>query len=126
MAYCWIGIDGLWIIYYGQSIIMQAIYIGFFLIFINTLGQVLLKKATLKNKGKMAYLFFGYLLFLIAIIVSFYLMKIIELKYFTVIMSLIYLAVLLASTFIFKESLDKNKIIGTIIVSLGIIIFIGG
>ncbi|MGB5920467.1 EamA family transporter [Arcobacter sp.] len=105
---------------------MQVWYIGFFLIFVNTLGQILLKKATLVNKRKMIYLSFGYVLFFVAVIVSFYLMKIVELKYFTVIMSSIYVTVLLMSAFIFQESLDKNKITGTILVILGIIVFIGG
>ncbi|WP_419767382.1 EamA family transporter [Arcobacter sp.] len=105
---------------------IKVFLISTFLILINTIGQICLKQATLAKTKKIIYLILGYSLFVMAIIVSFYLMKIIELKYFTVIMSLIYLTVLLASTYIFKESLDKNKIIGTIVVMVGIIIFIGG
>lgn len=105
---------------------IKILLISSFLILINTIGQVCLKQATLVKTKKKIYLALGYFLFLTAIVISFYLMKIIELKYFTVIMSLIYLTVLLASTYIFKESLDKNKIMGTIVVMLGIIVFIGG
>lgn len=104
----------------------QIILISFFLIVINTLGQIFLKKAADKSTKKVYLLVFGYSLFFIAIVVSFYLMKIIELKYFTVIMSLIYITVLLSSIYIFKESLNKYKIIGTALVILGIIIFMGG
>lgn len=104
----------------------KIILISFFLIVINTLGQVLLKKAADGNSKKSYFLVLGYGLFLIAILVSFYLMKIMELKYFTVIMSLIYITVLFSSIMIFKEALNKYKVIGTSLVILGIIIFIGG
>ncbi len=94
---------------------------------INTTGQIFLKKATM-TKGHMTIFFLslGYILFIFAIITSFYLMKIIELKYFTVIMSSVYLSVLIASVYLFKEPLNKNKILGTILLTSGIIIFIGG
>lgn len=103
---------------------MKIILISVFLIIINTLGQISLKKATLVE-NKLFYLAFGYFLFILAIVISFFLMKILELKYFTVIMSAIYISVLISSSIIFKEALDKNKIIGTILVISGIIIFIG-
>ena len=103
---------------------MKIILISIFLIIINTLGQISLKKATLVKK-KLLYLAFGYFLFMLAIMISFFLMKILDLKYFTVIMSGIYISVLISSSVIFKEPLDKNKIIGTILVISGIIIFIG-
>lgn len=105
---------------------MQTFFISFFLVFVNTLGQILLKKSTLVEGGKVIYITLGYLLFFMAIIFSFYLMKTVELKYFTVIMSSIYLTVLLASAIVFKEKIDKNKIIGTIIVFVGMLIFVGG
>jgi small multidrug resistance pump len=96
-----------------------------FLIIINiaftTIGQVLLKLAAI-NQGKF-YLVSGYLLFLLVIASSFYLMKLIELKYFTVIMSLNYLTVYIFSVWIFKESINKNRIIGVALVMIGIIIF---
>jgi len=104
----------------------QIIFISVFLIIINTLGQIFLKKAADKNTKRLYFLIFGYSLFLMAIFVSYYLMKIMELKYFTVIMSLIYITVLLSSVYIFKESLNKYKIIGTSLVFFGIVIFIGG
>lgn len=104
---------------------MSSIYIGLLLITVNTVGQLLLKKATFDNVNKIALLSFGYLLFIIAIIISYYLMKFIELKYFTVIMSSTYITVLFSSAYLFKETLNKNKLIGTFIVVVGIVIFIG-
>ena len=89
---------------------MEVVLISLFLIMINTVGQVFLKKATMtKGHTAILYLFLGYLLFIFAIITSFYLMKIIELKYFTVIMSSVYLSVLIASVYLFKEPLNKIK-----------------
>jgi len=106
---------------------MEVVLISLFLVTINTVGQIFLKKAALtKGHTTIWYLFLGYLLFIFAIITSFYLMKIIELKYFTVIMSSVYLLVLIASVYLFKEPLNKNKIFGTILLTSGIIIFIGG
>jgi len=96
-----------------------------FLILINivltTFGQILLKFSVIKNNKY--YLFVGYFLFLLVIIASYYLMKLIELKYFTVIMSLNYLTVFILSILLFKESINKSKILGIILVVFGIVIF---
>jgi len=105
---------------------MEKILIAFGMIFLNTVGQLFLKKAALIGSIRNPYLWSGYALFATTVIVSYFLMQYIGLLYFTVIMSLNYLTVLYASAFFFDEYLTRNKIIGTLLVLFGVIIFIGG
>ncbi len=93
------------------------------LVIFNTAGQLLLKNATFNVRHKKIYLFMGYSLFLMTMGISFLLLKIIELKYFTIIMSINYISVILASSYFFKEKLNLEKIIGILIVVIGIVIF---
>jgi len=95
------------------------------LMFLNTAGQLLLKKATYYKRGwKNIYLISGYALFLITIGISFLLLKLIDLKYFTIIMSLNYISVLFASAYWFEEKLTLKKLTGVLIIITGIVIFI--
>jgi len=96
-----------------------------FLIIINilftTVGQLLLKYATIENNK--IFLASGYFLFILVVIASYFLMKLIELKYFTVIMTLNYLTVFLLSAWLFKEEANRTKVIGIILIMSGIAIF---
>lgn len=96
-----------------------------FLIIINilltTIGQILLKYATIN--GNKLFLAAGYFLFVLVVIASYFLMKLIEMKYFTVIMTLNYLTVFLLSVWLFKEKITRNKILGVLFVIIGIVIF---
>jgi drug/metabolite transporter (DMT)-like permease len=105
---------------------MEKILIAFGLIFFTTVGQLLLKKATQIGGIKNIYLWAGYSFFVVTIFVSYLLMQYIELKYFTVIMSLNYITVMIASSLFFGERLSVMKVLGTILVLLGIGIFMNG
>ncbi|TKI69910.1 hypothetical protein FCU45_04680 [Sulfurimonas crateris] len=91
-------------------------------ILFTTVGQLLLKYAAIKNNSKL-FLATGYFLFVLVVVASYFLMKLIDLKYFTVIMSLNYVTVFLLSAWIFKEELNKVKITGVFLVIIGIVIF---
>jgi undecaprenyl phosphate-alpha-L-ara4N flippase subunit ArnE len=86
-------------------------------------GQLMLKQADIIKKYRMQLLVTGYASFCITVLISFYLMKHIEFKTFTVIMSLNYVLVMLMSALFFKESLSINKIIGTLLVLCGALLF---
>ncbi|MFA7084228.1 MAG: hypothetical protein WC141_06825 [Arcobacteraceae bacterium] len=90
-------------------------------ILFTTVGQLLLKYAAIKNSK--LFLATGYILFVLVVVASYFLMKLIDLKYFTIIMSLNYLTVFLLSAWIFKEELNKVKITGAFLVVIGIVIF---
>ena len=97
----------------------------FFAIIITTLSQILLKKATLSKKIRNKYIFIvlAYILFVLVIIISYFILKHIELKYFSIILGIVYITVAISSYLIFKEEFNKNQIIGLFIIILGIIIF---
>lgn len=101
--------------------------LAFLIVGFTTAGQILLKKGATINSNTMfnIYIVVGYVLFLITIIVSYYLMKQIPMKYFTVIMSMNYLSVMFAAHFFLKEQLDRYKLFGTLFVAIGIVIFMG-
>lgn len=88
-----------------------------------TIAQLLLKVASLQNKHINKYLILGYFLFILVIFISYMIMNLIELKLFTIIMSINYLTVLLSSSIVFKEKINKFKIYGIFWIIIGIIIF---
>lgn len=96
----------------------------FIVIFLTTLGQLLLKVASKKNS--IIYLSLSYIIFIIVVITSYFILKEIELKYFTAIMTINYLMVFLASSYILKETISKKNILGIFLVTMGLIIFIFG
>lgn len=107
---------------------MELIF-SIFIIVLTASGQILLKKAVEYQEDRarnLKYICLGYLLFIITIILSYILMKLIELKYFTVIMSLNYIAVMFGANLFLNEKLNKREITGTIIVTVGVMIFIYG
>lgn len=104
---------------------LSPIYIAALLVIVNTSGQLLLKRASQTGGIRSAALWLGYAAFLFTVSVSFVLMHVIELKYFTVIMSLNYVVVMFSSSYFFQETLSTEKILGTIIVLTGIIVFMG-
>jgi len=99
---------------------------AFFIVFLTTAGQILLKKGAIyrtDRKKSLLFIGFGYLLFVMTILFSYMLMKIIEMKYFTVIMSLNYITVMFGASIFLNEKLGRKKVIGTILISIGILIF---
>lgn len=90
-------------------------------ILFTTVAQILLKLATIRKNN--FFLVSGYFSLILVIGASFLLMKLIELKYFTVIMTLNYLTVFLLSAWIFKEEINKSKLIGILFIIIGVCIF---
>jgi len=102
---------------------------SFFIVLLTTAGQILLKKGAIYHHKRIKSLQFiglGYLFFVITIVFSYLLMNLIPMKYFTVIMSLNYVTVMFGASIFLEERLEKKKVIGTIIVTFGIMVFIYG
>lgn len=104
---------------------MSEIYFSALLVFLTTAGQIFLKKGAICRGGRKRFFFIGmgYLLLLVTIICSYFLMKIIAMKYFVVIMSVNYISVMYSSRLFLAERLGRNKIIGTLLVAIGIFVF---
>lgn len=65
----------------------------------------------------------AYLIFSIVAFLSIYAMKGLELKDFFALNSLTYMVIPILSFLLLKESVTKNKIIGILLVSLGVVVF---
>ena len=104
---------------------MEIIF-ALIIILCTTIGQILLKKGALAV-GKLTiyrFIIFGYIFFVLAVIFSYALMKIIPMKYYTVVMSINYITVLIGANIFLNEKINKEKVIGTTLVAIGIIIFL--
>ncbi len=104
---------------------MEIIFI-ILIVLLTTTGQILLKKGANHHNDRTKSLQFiglGYVLFVITIGFSYLLMKQIPMKYFTIIMSLNYITVMFGAKMFLNEKLERKKIIGTVLVAIGILIF---
>lgn len=104
---------------------MEIIFSGLIVV-LTTAGQILLKKGALyhnERRKSLQFIGLGYLLFVMTIGFSYLLMKLILMKYFTIIMSLNYIAVMFGAKIFLNEKLERKKIIGTLLVAIGIFIF---
>ena len=107
----------------------MAIGVAICIVILTTFGQLLLKQSARLslipgNRLKsLSLMLIGYCFFLITIFFSYQLMKLVPMKYFTVVMSVNYIAVLFAARFFIKEPLELKKVIGTILVAIGIFVF---
>lgn len=98
-------------------------------VFISSLSQVLLKKAAV-NKYK-SFIFeyinpkvlIAYIIFFIATILSVFAYKVIPLSLGPIIDATGYIYVTLFGVFIFKEKVNNIKIIGIVLIVLGIVIY---
>ncbi|MGG1637089.1 EamA family transporter [Paenibacillus sp. NRS-1760] len=101
----------------------------FILVLINSFAQILLKIGATKVGKKVFFLrispetIFGYLLFFIATLLSVYLLKFIEFKSLTLVIALNYVGTLVFSNLILKEKYTKIKVISTILIIAGVIVF---
>ena len=85
----------------------MIIFISILIILLTTAGQIFLKLGADKADDVRlinSFVLFGYILFLIAVLFSYFLMKIIAIKYFTVIMSLNYITVMIAAKIFLGET----------------------
>ncbi len=102
------------------------VILALLIILSTTIGQILLKKGALAMVRPIVlrYILFGYLFFILAVFFSYFLLKSIPMKYYTVVMSINYIAVLFGAYLFLGEKLNKKKIIGTCLVAVGIIVFL--
>ena len=98
-------------------------------IIISSLAQILLKKSANKKKENIFKEYFNirtvvaYSIFLIATICTVFAYKYLPLSFGPMLGSLEYLFVAILSYYLLKEKIKKQKIIGLIIIILGIIIY---
>jgi drug/metabolite transporter (DMT)-like permease len=104
---------------------MSIILVGVLLVVFTTLGQLLLKIGSYKYDAGVlnVYVISGYIFFICVVVASFFLMKMIEFKLFSVIMSINFLSVMLASRIFLNEKTGKNTVYGTIFIFAGLIVF---
>ncbi|MBQ6345548.1 MAG: EamA family transporter [Methanobrevibacter sp.] len=109
---------------------MYKYWISMFLaVFISSVSQMMLKKAAnnqyknIINEYLNIWVIGGYILMVISTICVIYAYKGIEYKNGAVIESLGYLLIMVLSYLFFNEKITKNKLIGNMIILLGIIIF---
>ena len=107
----------------------MAIEVAICIVILTTFGQLFLKQSARlslvsgKRLKSLSLMALGYCLFLLTIFFSYQLMKLVPMKYFTVVMSVNYIAVMFAAHFFIKEPLERKKVIGTVLVAVGIFIF---
>ena len=105
-----------------------AIYFGALL---TVAAQLLMKKAALKRKEKQSKVrsvlnplsLLAYLMFVIVTLCTFYGLKRVELMFMILVQPIVMILVLISSSYLFKEKLNSNKILGSIIIIFGVILF---
>lgn len=105
------------------------LYLNLFLaaaiVFMTAGGQVLLKMGA-NSSGNLIfnpYVMGGYSMFVAVMFMSAILLRSIDLKYFTVIISLNYLVATIASAYFLKETFTARKLIACLVITLGAAIF---
>lgn len=99
------------------------------LILINGFAQILLKigattsRRTIPFTNMSVHTAGGYFLFFISTILSVYLMQRINFKSFTLVIALNYVVAFILSVLILRENCSKQKVISTIFIVVGVIIF---
>jgi drug/metabolite transporter (DMT)-like permease len=99
------------------------------LVLINSFAQILLKVGATKKSNKNLLMKFniqtlsGYILLFTSTILSVYLLKFINFKSLTIVLGLNYVSTLVLSNLILKEGYSKQKVLSTLIIVLGVIIF---
>lgn len=107
----------------------KYVAIGLFSVLVSCFSQVLLKKSTFETwSSKLReyaniYVISGYFLITVSVFMTIFMYKGLDLKYGAIIESTSYLMILILSRVFFKELLTQKKIIGNILIIVGIIVF---
>ena len=105
----------------------MIISIVLLIIVLTSAGQIFLKLGADDSKISgfiNRYVLLGYVMLVLTIVLSYYLMQRIPMKYFTVVMSLNYIAVMIAAKIFLDEKINKERITGTIMIAFGIFVFL--
>jgi len=70
------------------------------------------------------HVLFGYSIFALTVVISFFLMQKIEMKYFTALMSMNFIAVAVLSALVLKEEMGRHRLLGTLLIASGVAIFV--
>ena len=98
-------------------------------IFVSSCSQILLKLAAKNTYNRKygeylnIYVIFAYSLFAITVLMGMYVLRHIPLVYVPIIETLGYIFVPMLSSALLKEKMNKQHILGMIIITLGIVIF---
>ena len=98
-------------------------------VFIASVSQILLKKSANKNHANEwreylnKYVITAYFIFFISTILTIIAYKGIELKYGPIIESVGYIFILIMSKMFLGEKITKNKILGILLIIIGVIVF---
>lgn len=94
-----------------------------------SIGHLLLKIATSRVAASGGRLYthplsiVAYVIFAVVALLSIYAMKGLDLKVFFALNSLTYICIPLLALLVLRESFSRNKVIGVIIISLGVLLF---
>ncbi|MEG2521056.1 MAG: EamA family transporter [Christensenellaceae bacterium] len=100
-------------------------------VFISSISQILLKKSAEKNINEKSFkaqyinkfVIVGYFLLFVAMLIPLYTYTVVPLKYGAIVESLGYAFVMILSAIFLKEKITKKKLIGNIVIIIGIIVF---
>jgi len=102
-----------------------AIFSGF----LSSFSQVLLKKGSEKNRKSILqeylnpYVIIGYFIMIACMLMTVIAFKGVPFKYSAVLESLGYIYIMILSRMIIKEAITKRKVIGNIMIIIGVIVF---
>ena len=105
----------------------MIVLVSILVILLTATGQVLLKIGANKQSGSRfanRFVILGYIAFLVTVFFTYYLMKVIPLKYFIVIMNISYVVVMLGAKIFLREVLTKDRILGTTLIASGVFLFL--
>ncbi|MBP1991136.1 EamA family transporter [Paenibacillus eucommiae] len=114
---------------------MWIIIISIFVVILNGMCQIVLKisanKSKLYSKSSMrikilhvySLMLLGYSGFISITILTTYILKFLPLKTMTIIMSFNYVVTILLAIIILKEKVTKNKLVGTFIIIIGVLVY---
>ena len=100
-----------------------------FSVFIASFSQILLKKSANKNHANEwreyfnKYIIIAYFIFFISTILTIIAYKGVELKYGPIIESVGYIFILIMSKIFLDEKITKNKLLGILLIILGVVVF---
>jgi drug/metabolite transporter (DMT)-like permease len=99
------------------------------IVIFTSVAHLLLKKGSVISTDKHVKMYFhpysitAYVIFAIVAFLSIYAMMGLDLKVFFALSSLTYICIPVLSFMFLKESVTKNKLIGIIMISIGVIVF---
>ena len=105
----------------------MIVLVSILVILLTATGQILLKNGAKKQSDSRfvnRFVILGYIAFLVTVFLTYYLMKVIPLKYFIVIINSSYVVVMVGAKIFLREVLTKNRILGTTLIASGVFLFL--